>query len=299
MAGGAIAGASIGAAGGGYGAGIGAAIGFGIGVGTYLYNQGELDKELTRYIRRYQEEMKAKLELMDLNFEINKKDALKNADNSDIQTTMQEGLVSEDFNNNLDALRLGQESDALGWNMQAIQNEMSEGDALSSMAISGTRGSSMNDAVEMQSSLNSQQLQLQEDTQRKGQDIQLASLLNNLANNTFNMQMSRNNAMDLRMAYDDGSVYGKAGDQYNLYTKNRALQEKAYLDQIDDLKRQRDDTRNWWKNTLGAIGAGFTGATTGANVGGKVDQFNYNLNGGGDAKNQGVNLWSALGKTFF
>ncbi|MCQ2397955.1 MAG: hypothetical protein MJ052_01460 [Sphaerochaetaceae bacterium] len=100
------------------------------------------------------------------------------------------------------------------------------------------------------------------------------------------------------MDYDDGSTYGKAGDQYTIYKKQRDLQEQAYKNQIKDLKDQRKDTRNFWKNTIGAFGAAFTGATTGANLGYKVDQFEYNLNGGGDAKNQGVNLWSSLGKAF-
>ncbi|MCQ2397954.1 MAG: hypothetical protein MJ052_01455 [Sphaerochaetaceae bacterium] len=190
--GGAVQGAAIGATfGGGAGARVGALVGAAIGVGSYLWNQHDNDKLLTQRIRELEAEMKNRLELMDLNFDVNKKQALRNADNSDIQTTMQEGFVSEDFNNNLDALRLGQEADAFGWNAAAIQNESAEGDALSSMASSGVRGSSMNDAVEMQSALNSQQLQLQEDTQRNGQSIQLASLLNNLANNTFNMQVSR------------------------------------------------------------------------------------------------------------
>lgn len=204
-----------------------------------LFSDSETANALKREKQRKEDEKKAKLELMDLEFEQDKKAAIKSADRSDQLSTMNEGTVSNQHNNAIEQLSLQQIADAYSFNYMAENSAAQTGNALAAQAGSGTRTSSVMDAVDMQAAQSAQQLQLTEDQQRAGYDANLNGILSALAQNRFQIQANRTDALDLRTSYDVG------GDQYEIYQKQRALQEKAYNDLIQDIGYQIEDNTGW------------------------------------------------------
>lgn len=204
-----------------------------------LFSDSETANALKREKQRKEDEKKAKLELMDLEFEQDKKAAIKSADRSDQLSTMNEGTVSNQHNNAIEQLSLQQIADAYSFNYMAENSAAQTGNALTAQAGSGTRTSSVMDAVDMQAAQSAQQLQLTEDQQRAGYDANLNGILSALAQNRFQIQANRTDALDLRTSYDVG------GDQYEIYQKQRALQEKAYNDLIQDIGYQIEDNTGW------------------------------------------------------
>lgn len=204
-----------------------------------LFSDSETASALKREKQRKEDEKKAKLELMDLEFEQDKKAAVKSADRSDQLSTMNEGTVSNQHNNAIEQLSLQQIADAYSFNYMAENSAAQTGNALTAQAGSGTRTSSVMDAVDMQAAQSAQQLQLTEDQQRAGYDSNLNGILSALAQNRFQIQANRTDALDLRTSYDVG------GDQYEIYQKQRALQEKAYNDLIQDIGYQIEDNTGW------------------------------------------------------
>lgn len=204
-----------------------------------LFSDSETANALKREKQRKEDEKKAKLELMDLEFEQDKKAAIKSADRSDQLSTMNEGTVSNQHNNAIEQLSLQQIADAYSFNYMAENSAAQTGNALTAQAGSGTRTSSVMDAVDMQAAQSAQQLQLTEDQQRAGYDSNLNGILSALAQNRFQIQANRTDALDLRTSYDVG------GDQYEIYQKQRALQEKAYNDLIQDIGYQIEDNTGW------------------------------------------------------
>lgn len=198
------------------------------------------------------------LGLMDLNYDIAEKNANKNADRQDAQSDLNEKFIANNANNQLDALRNAQETEAFSFNQQAMQNSAQEGNSLSSMAASGTRGGSMNTAVELQSSLNSQQLQLAENSTRAQDENSLFNILNNFQNDAFKLQNDRTDAQDLRDAYVEGT-----GDQWKLYNANRNKVANEYNNAI------KDNESNFWT----VVGDFFGGAQKGYDVGAAVSGF--------------------------
>lgn len=204
-----------------------------------LFSDSETANALKREKQRKEDEKKAKLELMDLEFEQDKKAAIKSADRSDQLSTMNEGTVSNQHNNAIEQLSLQQIADAYSFNYMAENSAAQTGNALAAQAGSGTRTSSVMDAVDMQAAQSAQQLQLTENQQRAGYDANLNGILSALAQNRFQIQANRTDALDLRTSYDVG------GDQYEIYQKQRALQEKAYNDLIQDIGYQIEDNTGW------------------------------------------------------
>lgn len=246
---------------------IAAGIGASINATTFLIGQGEKDKQYTAYKRQLQAEKAAKLQEMDAIFDINQKDAFKNADRSDAETTLNEGLVALDFNNQLGQLGLQQEAEAFSWNRELQAIGAQKGEGLAAMAQSGTRTSSASDAVDMQAAQNAAQLQLEEDTQRRSDTYAIGSLLNGLQNNIFNLQSNRTDALDLRTSWSEG------GDQFNLFQLQRKNTADAYDRSIEAVQDAIDDTRNIGKNIWGTISAGFGGAMQGMDTYAKVSSY--------------------------
>jgi hypothetical protein len=208
--------------------------------------------------KQLREDRDNKLAELALQYDIAEKNARKNADRQDDQSDLNEKFIAGNANNQLDALRNAQEQEAFAFNQQAMQDSSQEGSALASMATSGTRNSSMKTAVELQSAVNSQQLQLSEDSTRASDENSLFNILNNFQNDAFKLQNDRTDAEDLRDAYVEGS-----GDQWKLYDMSRQGIKREYDRAIDEQKT------SFWS----VVGDFFGGAKQGYDVGSAVSGF--------------------------
>ena len=209
------------------------------------------------------------LKQLDLEFEIAQKNANKNANRSDTLSSINEQIASDDANNQLERLKLQQESETFAWNQQSMNNASAKGDALNNIGASGIRAgtSSISDAVDLQSALNDQQLQLAQDAQRKGNELQLADIIKNVRGNVSDIQFNRTDAQDLRDSFIEG------GDQYRLYESNRKNTEANYNDALNAIEREQDDLEDFWKNALGGLTAAFSGGSKGYQAGATVQGY--------------------------
>lgn len=216
--------------------------------------------ELRQAIEREERIKQENLDLMDANFELKQKEANKNADRADQQSDFNENLVSEDTNNQIDALQLKQAQELADFNNMFVQIGAQEGNELASMSTNGTRtGGSLAQAVDMQKASSTSQLQLTEDSTRQSDKIQLANILNGLAQNVNGIQNDRTGAYDLREAFKEG------GDQWNIYKMERDKMENAYNDNINDMKSSiKDIDQNRFSYIMQGI---FGGATQGLSTG--------------------------------
>lgn len=209
----------------------------------------------TEEIKRREAEKTDKLSLMDLEFTDKKETAEKNAARSDAQSDLNELQSAEDANRNINNLGLQQIADAYTWNMASQQIGSQKGDALSQAAASGARTSSMTGAIDMADQQAKGQLQLQEDLARADYDNTLYSTLGALAQNRFQIQANRTDAYDLRRSFQEG------GSNYNIYQKQRKMQEDAYDWNIKDLTDAKNDlsdnlNTNFWKRIFGVQNMG-------------------------------------------
>ena len=233
-----------------------------------LFQDNENKKAYQREKTRKETERDNKLALMDLEYEEAKRQAIQNADRSDTLSTNNERVISDETNNAIEALTLQQLADAYSFNYAAEQNAAQEGNMLSGMAASGTRTSSMNTAVDLQSAQNAQQLQLAEDQSRHAQDQNLFSILNAYGQNAFQIQNNRTDAYNLRHSYDEGGYNQKA------FKLQRDLQENAYNNAIQDLQFAIEDNSGI-KSALRNTGKlfGVKNANTANTLANYVEQF--------------------------
>jgi len=219
-----------------------------------------------------QEEAKLKFDEAKRQAEKSAKEAELQADLTDKAQDITETSLATDFNTAIDDLYLSQANDTWSWNAAAINAGASTGNALAQVAGSGVRaGSSLNDAVLMESSLNSAQLQFSQDAKRRSDNNNLASVLNGLAGQKFGIyqnrvgaDIQRGNAADLRNSYAEG------GYNYNLY-QNQLNQLETQRDyQYNKAKKEKSYHEGWY-NVLNVFSAGLTsgaaGFKTGYNVG--------------------------------
>ena len=203
-------------------------------------------------------------------FDMAKDEANRNADQADLQADMTdksaditESALSDDFNAAIDNMYLGQAQDTWQWNSASMQMGANRGNALAGLAASGVRaGSSLSDAVLMESATNEAQLQFAQDAKRRSDNNNLASVLNNLAGQSHNIyqnrvgaDITRDNAMYLRNSYLEG------GHNWNLYENNKAQIDLRYDNEIDQHKG--------WNKALNAASAFF-------GFGSKALQTGYN-----------------------
>lgn len=212
-------------------------------------------------------------------FEAAKKEANRNADKMEMQADLTdeaqditEQTLSNDFNSAIDNLYLSQESDALNWNLQAMQNGSQEGASYAALAGSGVRaGSSLTEAVEMQSAVNESQLQFSEDAKRRSDNNNLAGILNQLAGNEFNIKQNRigadwqrEDALNLVNSYLEG------GSNFNLYKiqKDKMLNEYNYnMLQLQKEKEKHSEWNAFWNGFIAFNSQGARGFQTGYNIG--------------------------------
>lgn len=200
--------------------------------------------------------------------ERNAKQAELQADITDKTLDITEQGLSQDFNTTIDNLYMSQEADTMNWNLAAMQAGSSEGAAYSQLAGSGVRaGSSLSDAVLMESAVNENQLQFSQDQKRRSDDNNLGTVLNNLAGNKVNIQnnrigadITRDNAAYLRNSYLEG------GHNYNLYQNQKDLlqaQMQANVNKLDYEYGQHADANAFWNTLTSMLSLGAKGAQTG------------------------------------
>jgi len=234
---------------------------------------------------------KQTLEQMELKYKQAEKEAKQNAKKAenqaeltDKQMDVSENLASEDYNNTLEGLQTQAEQDAYNWNYYAISAGQAEGEAAATAAASGVRsGSTMDQAVDMEAALNSQQLQLQENASRQNYDNQLANMGMNLQSNMLGIQGSRvqadwqrTEAANLRASYaageadEYGNVTKKGGSNWNIYQSNIKGVWDTYNYNADKINTEMDEYSGWkfhlrLNNAL--LGGSASGFQTGYNIG--------------------------------
>jgi len=201
----------------------------------------------------------------------NADEAEQQADLTDLGQDIAEVAAGNDVNAAIDNLYLSQASDTWDWNLQNMQIASQQGAGLAQLAASGIRaGSSLNDAVLMETATNSAQLQFSQDAKRRSDNNNLASVLNNIAGQKFNIMgnrigadITRQNALDLRNSYAVG------GYNYNLYENQKQQMQTQYNYQRNSLKEEKKQHEGWnkWLNAFtGGLTAGSKGFATGYNV---------------------------------
>ena len=205
--------------------------------------------------------------------EKNAKLANQQADLTDLGQDIAERSVSNDFNTAIDNLYLSGAQDAWQWNNAAMQAGSSEGAALANIAGSGVRaGSSLSDAVLMESATNEAQLQFAQDTKRRSDNNNLASVLNGLAGTQYNIMgerigadVTRQNALDLVNSYVEG------GYNYNIYDNQKQQMETTWKynrGKVEDIKKANswDSWEAWAKLGTSILTGASSGYQTGANL---------------------------------
>lgn len=222
--------------------------------------------------------------------EKNAKEAELQADITDQSLNVSERGLSNDFNAAIDNMYLGQTNDAWTWNNAAMSAGANTGNAYANLAASGVRaGSSLDDAVLMESATNEAQLQFAQDAKRRSDNNNLAQVLNSLAGQRFDIyqnrvgaDITRSNALDLRQSYAEG------GYNYNLY-QNQIEQLETQRKYKYNAAEEEKNEHSGWKSILRAFGAAFglgsKGLSTGYNVATTWDNAkkpNYNVTVGGN-----------------
>lgn len=258
---------------------IAAAVGGIAGMASSLWGDKEARGRITRESENQRElyelqkrEAEEKYRQAKEQAERNAAQAEKQAELTDKTLDVTEKGLAIDFNTAIDQMYLSQESDAYDWNNAAMQAGSSEGAAYSNLAGSGVRaGSSLSDAVLMESATNAAQLQFSQDAKRRSDNNNLAGVLNNLAGNRWNIQQNRIGADIMR---DDAaylrSSYEKGGRNYNLYQLQLEELKKNYEykdEQLDYEYGQHSGATSFWNSFIKLNTGGAQGFNTGYNIG--------------------------------
>lgn len=236
--------------------------------------------------KRVEEEKRLKTEQLELDFEIAKKQANKNADSQDAYSTMSETSLNRQLNYELDKLSDKQELDTFNYNNILKQNDAAYGQQLEMLGTSNTRNSTVADLVEMENANNSQLLQLQQDSERKDADYSIQNAINFIKENTFNLQQNRNNANDLRASFEVG------GDQYREKQQSQEMIDFHYDNMLEDINKQKEklEKNKFWnglKSFFGGTAEGFNFAYNSLDI-----ANNWNT---GNAYNEKQKNWFKLG----
>lgn len=242
---------------------------------TSLVNNYEVADQLEDYIK-YLDQLYA-LDVKDANekfaaakaeAEKNAAQANKRADISDVGQDITETALSQDFNATIDNLYLGQQQNLLDWNAQAMNAGKSEGATLAGLAGSGIRaGSSLSEAVKMESAVNSQQLQFSQDAARRTESNQLGKILTNLAGTKVDIYGNRVEADTARVnALDLVNSYAEGGSNWNIYNNNLVKMKTSYEYNRNKLQDEIDDRRSFWGGVKAFFGGAASGYTAGHNI---------------------------------
>ncbi|MBO7735084.1 MAG: hypothetical protein J6S67_21150 [Methanobrevibacter sp.] len=193
------------------------------------------------------------------------------ADLTDLAQNITETAVSNDFNTAIDNLYLSQASDTWSWNQAAMQMKGNEGAAYSNLAASGVRsGSSLSDAVLMDSSTNAAQLQFSQDSKRQSDNNNLESVLNSLAGNKIGITENRIGADWTRSdATDLVNSFAEGGYNWNVYQNQLKQMDSNYkynMDQLDTEIKRNSGWNRFFKVAGSTLALGVKGAQTGYNL---------------------------------
>lgn len=196
---------------------------------------------------------------------------------SDNMLNYNEKAVSNQTNAAIEQLGQQQLEDTNNWNLYAMQSESQQGQSLAEEAASGIRsGSSLSDAVEMQSAVNANQLQLQQDSTRMQEKNALNSILNSNMNSMYQIGAERQQNINLRdnAAYLRES-YSKGGNMWNIYQKQQESLLTEKNNKIDLLKERRKQVSGWnsfWKGFTNFASGGAAGFNYGYNITSKFSE---------------------------
>lgn len=205
----------------------------------------------------------------------NAKKAKLQADLTDQSADISETTLSADVNSAIDDLYLSQQADTFNWNNAASQAGRTEGASYAALGASGVRaGSSLSDAVLMESATNSAQLQFAQDTKRRQDSNNLSKVLNSLAGGVMDIRQNRIGADWTRSEADSLlKSYSQGGSNYNLY-KNQLEQLKASRDyEKADVNRDWNEHAGWnsfWNGFIAMHTMGAKGFSSGYNVGNSI-----------------------------
>ena len=247
----------------------------------FLFDNQKAQKQLNKQKDLENEQYKLQLEEAELEYEKAKKEANRSAekarlsaDLTDQAQDITERTISNDINSAIDNLYLSQQNDTYEWNLQAMENGSNAGASYAGLAASGVRaGSSMSDAVELQSATNAALLQFSQDAKRRSDNNNLGSVLNQLAGNEFNIMQNRIGADQTRQdALDLVNSYLEGGSNYNIYQNRLKQMENAHnynLGQINEQLKQYDpkSVDYWLRAGSSILTGGSNGFSTGYNVG--------------------------------
>ena len=242
---GATIGLAAGAGGGPVGAIIGAAVGLTVGTVSGIVNIFNTQSEIRDAKRQLRNETALALWQQEEAFKLAKKEAYENARKADEQTTFQEQNLSGVYSDKIEQLGLAELMQTYSENSTLMNNEQQKADALSTTAASGTRTSSVQDSIDLQSAINNDMLQVEKETNKKNNDVQVADILNSLANTNFGLQTQRTNAED--------------------FWQNNKLNEKM------------SDTYDFGKNLYNVTMSAITGATSGMDTGYKMGNLLHDV----------------------
>lgn len=244
------------------------AFGAASGIGSYWSNYWDTKDALNQQKDNLKEQWAADINTINLEYDTAKETANKNADTEDTRSTLYESIYGDSMNSVVNQLSQQQKAETESFNNSAMQIGASEGDALSTLASSGTRaGSSVSQAVDMKVDNAQQSLQTSENNQRSQDKYSLEQSLNSLAGNLNTLQEARTDASDLRGSYEEG------GSQYKLYQNTLSNTDLKYNQAIDSINDQLDDMNNPWKNILNTVTSMFGGASSGLQMGAAVSGY--------------------------
>lgn len=248
--------------------GVMALIGGIFGLSSYdsQYKKGKEDAE--RELDRQKELKQEALDELDLDFSIAAKEAQKEADYRDKAANINEAAATNDINNSWKQLQLQQKGEANKWNNDLMNMSSQEGDALAAVAGSGTRTSSVQQAVDMQAAVNAQNLQIEQDLTRTGDNIGMGNIMAGVAKTVNQLQYNRMQANDIRQTYNEG------GDKWQQYNMRRSNTEKGYNYNIEGIQNELDYAKKHaWEGYLTSF---FTGGKSGYDLGSSIGKYKEN-----------------------
>jgi len=274
---------------------IGAAIGAMVrGTGAIADNKSSRAslKEQIEYLEQDRDDYLKKL---DNQFNIDKLNTFAKADVMDDRLDIKERSLDRNINNELSMMSANEKELALNVLNIQKQSRMAKGQARAEIATSGTRGSTMESAVDMNDTVQidgetQTQAQIAQKTARAEIDGLRNRAINNYIESRYSIQDSREDTFNQRAmyaqegdSYKGDMKYQMTGNAYTAYKIQRDYDENQYNKQIQKLEDQREYlSSRWgfWSNVGRAmIGGSIEGAQTGYNIG-KSEGFTWhNISG--------------------
>ncbi|MCQ2125094.1 MAG: hypothetical protein MJZ25_13015 [Fibrobacter sp.] len=231
-------------------------------------------EELEAQKRDAQEKYEEKVRSLKNEFDISKDVAYDNAALADKQLTKNEGYLSSDYNAALEELGLSQRQNILGLQDSIIGADSQMGNALSSQALSGTRGSSVMGAIGRQKAYMDKQLDFSRNMADRLSDIQLNRAAMGLQQSADNITAGRYQANELRRSYlEGGANYRQLQNNLTNLANNNAIDQTSYQRQIDLNEKLYDINK---ADTWDLLNSMFTGASMGYNFGSGLNNFQFN-----------------------